>query len=528
MKRFSIILAAVAALVGCSRNEELVVDAPRSQMSLVGSITDDATRVTVDGEKFNEVSWVAGDMIRLASEAGIEETTLRAAASGKRGILFEGEGAPVADIDTYYAIYPATVFDGSRVSFDYANQSGEDVAALAGKVEGVAADDIAMSFKPVNALLHVTISGVTMLSSAELMSYSGEALASGFSYDFATDTTTLSDTTTASYVIDSPDPAGFFFQLPADLDLSEGYIIRFTDATMQRNSYMVAYNGKLFERGTTTRVSATWAIPSVTLGAKTSYSYHVNGDSASADKCGNTTIYFTTGVNGEDCSSSYANIQDALISDLGYKVGNTTYTYSAGQVSWNKENNTFCIKTAPAYDTSWGKCDVTAFVEVNGERLYAKEELWLTGLPYHADWRSRDYSDWIYTKIADKGSYLRVDNASWFSSVLGCIISPEFKMPSSLSVYSAIAASTGATSAGDYDRSYCYAGARSATPSESGTYVTIAYMAADSNNPDTGLVCIDSPITLTTSAPCVVHTAKDFSPTTSTNIYQVKITYSKQ
>ena len=121
MKRFSIIMAAVAALVGCSRNEELVVDAPRSQISLVGSITDDATRVTVDGEKFNEVSWVAGDMIRLASKAGIEETTLRAAASGKRGILFEGEGAPVADTDTYYAIYPATVFDGSRVSFVFAH-----------------------------------------------------------------------------------------------------------------------------------------------------------------------------------------------------------------------------------------------------------------------------------------------------------------------------------------------------------------------------------------------------------------------
>lgn len=523
MKRFTMILAAMAALVGCSSNEELAVDVPTSQLSLVGSIDDDATRVTVDGEKFNEVSWVAGDEIRLASEAGIEETTLRAAASGKTGILFEGEGAPVADSDTYYAIYPATVFDGSRVSFDYAKQSGDDVAALAGKVEDVAADDIAMSFKPVNALLHVTLSGVTMLSSAELMSYSGEALASGFSYDFATDTTTLSDTTTTSYVIDSPDPAGFFFQLPANLDLSEGYIIRFTDATMQRNSYMVAYNGKVFERGTTTRVSATWAIPSVTLGAKTSYSYHINGDSVSADKCGNTTIYFTTGVNGEDCSSSYANIQDALITDLGYKVGNATYTYSAGQVSWNKEKNTFCIKTAPAYATSWGKCDVTAFVDVNGERLYAEEELWLTGLPYHADWRSRDYSDWKYTNIADNGSYLKVNN-----NALGCIISPEFKMPSSLSVYSAIAASTGATSAGGYDRSYCYAGARSATPSESGTYVTIAYKAASSNNPNTPLVCISTPVTLTTAAPCIVHTAKDWPIFTDTNIYQVKITYSKQ
>ena len=527
MRKFIVTLAAVAAMVGCSQSEKSPMTAPQEPFTLIGSIDNGATRVTVDGEKFNEVSWVSGDVIALSSEGGLS-TMLSATSSGKSSVRFQGDGVAAAPVDIYYAIYPATTFAGTEVSFDYAMQAGEDVAVLAGKTESVAANDIDMLFKPVNALLHVHIDGVSALSKAEFMSFDGEPLASGFSYDFATDETMHSATTTTSYVVENPNPEGFFFRLPPALDMSAGYIIRFTDATEQHNTYAIAYNGKLFERGTTTRVSATWATPSVTLGAKTSYSYFVAGDSASADKCGNTTIYFIDGVNGEDCSSSYANVQDALISDLGYEVDGVTYTYSGGDVSWDKGANTFCLNSTPAYSTAWGKCSVRAFIVVGNDKIYADNELWITGLPYHADWRSRDYSDWEYVKISDKGSYLRVDDAKWFNSVLGCVVSPEFKMPNSMSVYSSIAACTGATGAGNFDRSYCYAGTRNSGASESGTYVIIGYQAADANNPNTPLVCIDTPVTLSTSAPCIVHTAKDFSPATSTNIYQVKITYGKQ
>lgn len=523
MKKFTFIIAAVAALVGCSRSEQIpTINTETNQITLIGSIEDNTSRVTVDGEKFNEVTWEAGDIISLKPLNG-NEARLAASQGGKTEIRFRGEGYLTSPIDTYYAIYPATTFEGSAVSFDYATQDGEEVAVLAGIAEDIAATELAMTFRPINSLLHITVSGVSGLSKAEFMSYDGTALPAGFTYDFSNDTVTPSSATTEAYTIDSPNPAGFFFALPAGIDLSNGYIIRVTDDSLQRNEYSIAFNGKVFERGQTTRVNFAWQNHSVTLGAKTSYSYYLAGDSASADKCGNTSIYFSTGVNGEDCSSSYSGIQDAMISNLGFEIDGTSYTYSGGAVNWDKATNTFNLKSTPSYSTAWGECNVKAFVVVNGQKIYSENTIWLTGLPYYADWRSANYSDWVYKKIADKGSYLTVDNGA-----LGCIISPEFKFPSSLSVYSAIAACTGATAAGNYNRCYCYPGTRSANASESGTYVTIPFVAGDANDPNTPLKCIESPITLTTASPCVVHTAKDFRLFCSTNIYQVKITYSKQ
>ena len=71
MKRLFIALAAVAAMVGCSR--EVATNNNITQhktFALNASIVTDDTRVTIGGEKFTEVSWVEGDNIRLESEAG--------------------------------------------------------------------------------------------------------------------------------------------------------------------------------------------------------------------------------------------------------------------------------------------------------------------------------------------------------------------------------------------------------------------------------------------------------------------------
>ncbi|MBQ5843272.1 MAG: hypothetical protein IIW52_00215, partial [Alistipes sp.] len=63
---------------------------------------------------------------------------------------------------------------------------------------------------------------------------------------------------------------------------------------------------------------------------------------------------------------------------------------------------------------------------------------------------------------------------------------------------------------------------------ESGSYVVIPYVAADALDLAAALVAGTDAIELTTAKPCLIHTAKDFTPFTSTNIYQVKVTYNKQ
>lgn len=438
-------LAAVAALVGCSKENTPMDVVANDNFAINASIVLDDTRVTVEGEHFTDVKWVAGDEVTLSSKAGAS-AKLVAESGGDTDIRFVGEGSAAADADIYYAIYPATAIVDGVATIDLATQSGSDAAVLVSKAEGTKDTAIDMAFKPANALLHVAVSGVSSLSKAELVAYDGTALPQSFTYAFESESVTTTGEVTA-YTIENPSVDGFFFSLPADLNLENGYVVRLTDAS--GNVCSKAYNGKMFAKATTTRVAIEWSTPSVTLGAKTSYSYYAAGLPATANSCANTDIFFVTGKNGESCASSYAGVQDAMISDLGYEVDGTTYTYSAGQVSWDKATNTFCINEAPSYSTAWGeKTGIKAFVVVNGKKYYSTNNLWLTGLPYSYNFVDGSLDAYRNAGWSTNGSPVASNQGLWgHSSTLvlyssssisgkadGYVVSPKFYMPSSISV----------------------------------------------------------------------------------------------
>lgn len=371
MKKIFIALAAVAAMVGCSK-ENNSQGVKSESIAINASIDVDATRVTVEGEKYTDVKWEQGDMVALASEAGMS-TTLSATEAGDK-VRFVGEGVYAADVDTYYAIYPATTIDGGVATIDLANQSGDDKdsAVLVAKAEGVAKGSIDMSFKPANALLHVAVSGASELVKAEFKAFDGSAIASTFTYNFAEESASASGEV-AAYTIESP-AASFFFSLPADLDMANGYIVSLTDAA--GNVCSKAYNGKTFAKGTTTRVDIAWSTPSVTLGAKTSYSYYLLNQPASANTCANNVIYFTG-----DCASSYAGIQNAFISEVGFVVDGTTYSSANGQVTWNKSSKTFSMSNMTV--SEWRGYSAEAYIKTtDGKTLTSSDTLYITGLPY--------------------------------------------------------------------------------------------------------------------------------------------------
>lgn len=382
MKRLFFMMAAVAAMVGCSKesNDTTNVES-KTMFTMNASIVTDDTRVTVDGNNFTDVKWEQGDVVALSSVGGAS-ATLVAETGGDTDVRFVGEGSATADADTYYAIYPATTITDGVANVELASQSGDDKdsAVLVAKAEGTKGVAIDMAFKPANALLHVAVSGVSSLSKAEFVAFDGTMLPQGFDYLFASETTQRYGEV-AAYTIENPSKDGFFFSLPADLNMANGYVVRLTDVS--GNVCSKAYNAKIFEKATTTRVNIEWSQPTVTLGAKTSYSYYLAGQPSIANSCANTDVFFVTGKSGESCASSYAGVQDAMISDLGYEVDGTTYTYSAGQVSWDKAANTFCINETPSYSTAWGeKSDIKAFVVVNDKKYYSTNNVWLTGLPY--------------------------------------------------------------------------------------------------------------------------------------------------
>lgn len=494
MKKILLFLAVVAAMVGCQHADEPMVNANDNKIVVNASIVTDDTRVTVGGENYTEVSWEEGDVIRLESEKGLN-TTLTATASGKSGVRFEGEGSPVADFDTYYAVYPNMNVSNGTITLYYAEQSGDDVALLvAAPVEGSLAG-LQMSFSPVNALLHVKVNGGVQLAKAEFINYGTETdpntgkleykdIYSTFTYNYKEDSITFNEKASA-LVVNSPSADGFFFRLAPGLDMSEGYIIRLTD--VNGNVCSKAYNGKIFERGTTTRVDFNWTTPSVTLGAKTSYSYYAAGYPATANSCVNTDIFFVTGKNGESCASSYADVQDAMISDVGYVIDGVEFTWSEDKVSWDKENNTFCIKEEPkSYNKELGeKTAIKAFVVVEGKKYYSNNNLWLTGLPYSYNfvkgsldkYRSDGWSTNDDLRVANQSQSGCDVKLVLYSNLAGqkaygYIVSPEFFVPNNVNVQPQIVRNVYATS-GEISQTG-YVGAVSSTTSKNTSSVTFS------------------------------------------------------
>lgn len=436
MKRFFIALAAMAAMVGCSventpseviSNETFTVDA---------KIVVDDTRVTIEGEKFTDVKWELGDKVELASEAGAKATL--SATEGGDVVRFRGEGTYAADTDTYYAIYPKTTITSGTVTLPLANQAGNDAAVLVGKSENVAKGVIDMTFTPANALLHVNVTGAATLSKAEFLSFDGTKLPANFTYDFATMTASTSGTI-AAYTITNPKASeGFFFQLPADLNMANGYIVRLTDD--KGNICFKAYNGKKFVMGTTTRVDVEFTAPSVTLGAMTSYSYYLQKNSAKANSCANNLIY----CDG-NAASSYSGIQNAFISEVGFKVDGTVYSSANGHVTWDKTNKKFYMSNITANE--WRGYTVEAYIVTSSHgTIRNSKTLYITGLPYkyvfdgsvsdfqNAGWTTNGTVESGKKGLAGRTAGVVLQN----NKSVGFVVSPKFMVPANIKVQPSI------------------------------------------------------------------------------------------
>lgn len=372
MRKIFIALAAIAAAVGCSKENAPMEVIEHDSFMMNASIVLDDTRVTVEGEKFTDVKWVKGDNVALSSAAGAS-ATLVAEAAGDTSVRFVGEGVAVADADTYYAIYPKMEIVDGVAMVDLMEQSGDDAAVLVSKAQGNRGEAIDMTFRPANALLHVAVSGVESLAKAEFMAFNEASLPQGFAYLFESEMT-QNYGEVASYTIDNPSLDGFFFSLPADLDMSAGYVVRLTDA--QGNICSKAYNGKIFTKATTTRVAIEWSTPSVTLGAKTSYSYYLLNQPASANSSANDVIYFSG-----DCASSYAGIQNAYISEVGFKVDGTTYSSASGNVVWNKSEKSFSMDNLTVSEKRGYTVEAYIVTKEHGT-ITSSNTLYITGLPY--------------------------------------------------------------------------------------------------------------------------------------------------
>ena len=414
MKRFFIALAAMAAMVGCSKENIPSEVITKDNFTVDAKIVVDDTRVTVEGEKFTDVKWELEDKVTLASEAGAK-ATLTATESGDV-VRFRGEGTYAADVDTYYAIYPSVDIVDGIASMSLASQSGDDAAVLAAATSNAPKGVIDMVFTPQNALLHVSVTNGVTLAKAEFKAFDGSMLPATYTYNFKQGKPSASGEV-ASYVIENPSNS-FFFALPADLDLEDaGYVIYLTDSN--GNVCSKAYNGKKFEKATTTRVDIEFAAPKVTLGEPmTSYSYYLKDNPTKANECANNVIYFPD-------ATTISNLQNAMIADYGYVVDGVTYDKT--KVTYDPAAKSF--KMTQNHDvSSWGAKSVEAYVlTTDGRRYSASTTVHITGLPYvaapptkAAGWKEPSISK----NMSWKDSYVQLGNVA--GSGEASITSPAF------------------------------------------------------------------------------------------------------
>lgn len=251
------------------------------------------------------------------------------------------------------------------------------------------------------------------------------------------------------------------------------------------------------------------SIPTVSATIRTSYSKNGAKDT-------------TNDIPGNELRVSGVALSDAYVASNLVKNNQHKFVYG-GSIRTETFGNSSTLSV------NWGAYNCYVAVELNNGYVCQSPTYTthVTGVPYHADWRSADYPDWKYTNISDNGSNLKVTDGK-----LACIISPAFHTPDgSLAVKAALAGSTNATNVGNYDKHYIYVGNRNSSATESGTYVTNTYVSDFGGLvEDAALTTADATFTLSTSNPCMVFTAKDYTvflvgKTISTYIIQTYICY---
>ena len=293
---------------------------------------------------------------------------------------------------------------------------------------------------------------------------------------------------------------------------SDTVVFNIAEGTFPFDITLTATDGKTytvskeltFELGKRTILNVEWKTPSVSFLAYSSYN-ESDGDVIKNDNLSGNTIYV------KDVATK--NIDSADIASIKLLLNGV-------------EKADITTGSATVTGVACGEYNVTAKLTLNSGDSYttASSKIYVTGIPYHADWRSHNYSDWVYIKCKDDGEHIKLDN-----NVTAAIVSPEFYAPNgTLPIYTAVAASTNATSVGGYTTGYVYAGTRGSSASKSGSTFSLGYVSNFGGYiPDAQLVTASDTVNLTSSTPCIVVVTTDFALFCDTYIFQVKITYNK-
>ena len=381
-------------MTACTKHDDPVTE-KTGDFNVAGSYITPQIGVSIGGAKYTEYSWEAGDMVSVFSSGGIGKDSpavMIAQEDGKTNVKFKGNFDFVAEVDNYFALYPAQAdFKSYTFTKDYKTQDGTDknAALLTAVALSATKENLHFSYKPSNAIWRVELTGAdkpASLNTVRLRHMDGSDVITGFTYDMISQICQSNFTKSSEILITNPNPDGFFIALPPDVEMKDFVLI------FESNNGIFAqkFNGMTFRKGYTYSTSVEWKMPKLTCGARTSYDYYLKDSNTDrANYLINNALvigelWLDDEVGGKsDAHSTYSDIQDEMIIRAGINVGGKDYElgFKNGIIGYNQ-------KIGVKYDElRWGEYGVKAFIETkyNGRIESPEKTVIITGLPYKSN-----------------------------------------------------------------------------------------------------------------------------------------------
>ncbi len=434
MKKITILMASILAMAGCAKNTEFDNAPARNRVEMTVSTVrenpaeqNDATRIAFDGSIYNMV-WTSTDQIAVHIGSTNETATFKMDVLGDDGksARFRAEVYEPEALDDYYAFYPAsTGISGTNVNFVLAaTTTGATVPYLVASHENVAMGDVELDFKPVTALLELTLGFAA--DKVVIEGNNGEYLAGILTYNCANGTITQPSGST-SITLTSPAAGTHYLYVP-EVTLSKGYKVTVTVGDQQMIKTVSYGKEKKFVAGEVTPLS----IPSfegvaVNLcDVYTTYTLAQRKDSE-ANNTANTNIIFFNG------NCSYAGISSTLVKECGVNINGSPITATATNKQFSIDNQT---------NKGQGAYTVYAYVTTIDGTTYqsAPTTVYITGLPYTVNCKNVTYGNAGWTATGTVANEYGWRMAYWYGSSVtpnqqfGEFFSPTFYAPVDVNV----------------------------------------------------------------------------------------------
>lgn len=397
---YTLFAAAAAMLAGCSETDTDNIGAPETNMIdvAISASGGGETRVSYDDRS---MLWQSGDEVAVvvASQSAMT-STLTASTGGSSSTMLKGRIPQPADIDDYYAVYPADAVtaasdNGKIVTVTIPEQQGDTTKPiLTAKCEQSGVADIAMTFTPATAILDITVSRPVI--SVKFEACDGEGVAGEFLYDISQGK--LHDRKFDKKIIEYLGGAGQtrIRMLVPPLSFSDGYKLTLTDTEGHTMVQSFGYHSSLsLAPGKAYPVNIDFVPISIDMGQlETTYSNYIARDLTAAND-------FSKRLTISGAGATIAGASSTMIEEVGYYFGEEKHPLG---------NNTKSFAIPDIEVASQGNYTVQAYAIINGTEYRSTAQTCIvTGLPINGTPKSGEWehsSGTAYVNFHD--TYVRI------------------------------------------------------------------------------------------------------------------------